>query len=248
MRRQLAVVAALVAPLVGCSAPAAPAPAHNRQVARAVPSGPAPQITWTANATFDAPQLPAVARTGELAIVAAVDGDGGRGFPNLRLEVRDRGDRLVEKLVVMESNDFEQLVPDGTNASPALQARIAAANRRLADLHAEHDLVPMHEHHVGDSFGRETPVEGAGLVVTFGDDNVLRVRTRGGGTTLATANGASWLAPSGKRCPQCPPCENPAWLRAFYKAERVNLVVVRITYSGTDTCWEPGDQLHVVSW
>lgn len=242
--RWLAVSVALAA---ACSTPAVSPPAQNRHVAPVVASGPAPRIAWSEHATFDTTQLPVVARSGELAIVAAIDSDGGRGFPNLRLEVRDRRDRLVEKLVVMESNDFEQLVPDGTHAGPELEARIAAANRRLAQLHAQHDLAQMREYGVGDTFGRDTPVEGDGLVVTFGDDNVLRVRARDG-AMLATANGASWLVPSGKRCAQCPPCENAAWLRAFYKAERITVVLVRITYDGTDMCWEPGDQLHVVSW
>jgi hypothetical protein len=245
MRGPLAVVVALAA-ASACSAPPAPAPAHHRPTAPVVPSGPPPQIAWTANATFAAPQLPAIARSGELAVVPAIDSDSGRGFPNLRLEVRDRADRLVETLVVMVSNDFEQLVPDGTHAGPELEARIAAANRRLADLHAAHDLVPMREYSANAEAPRSKPVEGAGLLVSYSDNHVLLVSRDG--KRLAAPSRPGWHAPPGKRCPQCRPCEHRASLRSFYKAEGIDVIVVRIMYSGTDMCWEPGDQLGVVSW
>jgi hypothetical protein len=92
-----------------------------------------------------------------------------------------------------------------------------------------------------------TPIAGDGLIVTFGDDHKLHVRAQAG-VELATVDGLAWLAPTGKRCAQCAPCENPAWLDAFYKAPEINVVVVRITYAGTDICWEPPAQLHVIAW
>jgi hypothetical protein len=225
-------------------------PLSGSAAARAA-RGPAPRIAWQrlgdGAATFQIDELPRVARSGLLAVVAQVDGDGGRGFPNLRLEVRDKSDRVVEQFAVMDASEYEALAPDGETPAPELVRRIDVANRRLAELHAEHDFVPMRAFAAPAPAGRDAPVRGGGLVVTYTDDDRLRVRARDG-ATLATADGRSWLAPAGQRCPQCPPCENVARLQAFYSAEHIPTIVVRITYSGTDLCWEPGDQLHVIAW
>jgi hypothetical protein len=49
-----------------------------------------------------------------------------------------------------------------------------------------------------------------------------------------------------RTCAGCTPCENPAALSGAYQAPGIAVTVVRITYTGTDMCWEPGDQLRVV--
>lgn len=201
--------------------------------------GPAPQIAWHAgqHPPFELTRLPAVARTGDVAVMPLQDNDAGRGNLNLRLEVRDRADRVVDKIEVMTVDEYEQFVPDGEQPTLPLNNRIADANRKLADLHSQHDLVAMR--------GFET--EADGLVVTFDAAHELHVRPRSG-ADLATVDGTGWLAKPGQRCAQCPPCDNPARLSGFYKAPGINVVVVRIAYSGTDTCWEPPDQLHVIAW
>lgn len=246
MRALLAIV------LVACSTrPAAsPAPPLTGRSEHAAPSGPAPQIRWD-KGQFDTSSLPAIARDGSLAVVAVSESDGGRGYPNLRLEVRDRADRVVDTHVVMVSNEAETLISDGLNASPALARRIAAANDQLAVLHARHDLVPMHAFDFSpDPFGPPKTAQADGLAVAFGPDHVLRVvaRDQRGEKTVAQVDGTSWLAPSGPRCPGCEPCENPAYLEGVYKADGIDAVVVRIAYQGTDLCWEPGDQLHLIAW
>lgn len=233
--------------LAACgSSTRSPEPALAGRTTRSAPTTPAPRISYR-DAQFDAPSLPAIASTGAVAVVAMIDNDGGRGYPNLRIDVRDRRDRVVEPIVVMTANEFETLVPDGSRATAELDRRITAANRRLAELHAEHDLVAMPALQLEpDPFGPSRPARGDGLVVTFEADHVLRVRADQ--RVVATANGASWLAPSGKRCAQCEPCENPPYLAAVYKAAAINAIVVRIAYQGTDMCWEPGDQLHLIAW
>lgn len=246
MRALLAIV------LVACSAPPAssPAPVLAGRAERPAPSGPAPRIRWSAG-QFDTSSLPAIARDGSLAVVAVSDSDGGRGYPNLRLEVRDRGDRVVETHVIMVSNEAEALIPDSVHAGPELERRIAAANDKLAALHAQNDLVTMRAFDFSpDPFGPSQPARSAGLTVTFGPDHVLRVRARDrrAEKTVAKIDGKSWLAPSGPRCPGCEPCENPAYLAGVYQADGIDAVVVRIAYQGTDLCWEPGDQLHVIAW
>lgn len=235
------VIALVLVAACGSSTPApAPLTGHTTHTA---PTTPAPQIGWRDGMEgvvgFDVSQLPAIARDASIAVVPIIDSDGGRGYLNLTLQVRERGDFLAKTIDVMDANDYETLVPDGAHASPELVKRIAAANQQLAALHAQHDLVTMQP---------VTPAEGP--KVDF-DGHHVRVlaRTRfGDEKTVAKVDATSWLAKPGARCAQCPPCENPAYLDKVYKAPGVDAVVVRIAYRGTDTCWEPGAQLHVVAW
>jgi hypothetical protein len=52
----------------------------------------------------------------------------------------------------------------------------------------------------------------------------------------------TWHAPGRDQC------ENPAKLgHAWVDADR-RVALVEVIYNGTDLCWEPSPQLHVVSW
>lgn len=213
-------IIALAIVLVGCGGSPPPLAGSAPPSNAVAPTSPAPRVGWRritdGAGAFDIDQLPRVARSGRVAVVAIVEGDGGRGFPNLRLEVRDRDDRVVDQLDVMTSNEYETLVPDGETPAPALVQRIDDANRRLAALHAEHDLVAM----------------------TKADADAA---------TRDTAVRKGWLAPYVRTCAGCQPCENPARLAAMYRADGVPAIVVRVSYTGTDLCWEPGDKLHVLA-
>jgi hypothetical protein len=65
---------------------------------------------------------------------------------------------------------------------------------------------------------------------------------------LTAYDGTPWLVKDHKPCPGCTPCENPAFLDGVYHADSINVLVIQIGYRGTDTCWEPADQMHVVVW
>ena len=217
-----------------------PAPPRERDT-------PPPSIQW-ADGKLTWTGLPAVAKGGELAIVPITGGDGGRGYPNLRLEVHDRTDRSVQMIDVMTSNEFETLAPGGA-ASPTLQKRIADANAELARLHGVHDLAPMHTLEI------QKPADGSAQHLAIGDGfdvdwntDHLHVLHHNTDHELITLDGKPWLIKDHHTCPTCPPCENPAFLDGVYHAEGINLLVVQIGYRGTDTCWEPADQMHVVTW
>lgn len=248
MRAMLACALAAVA----CSSTSSPRPraqlsSHQVTLPPLHRDTAAPHIGW-AEHRFDVIGLPAVAADGALAVVAVDDGDMGRGYPNLRVEIRDRGDRVIEKRQLLTSDEYERFVP-GDEPGPELARRIADANALLADLHARHDLLPM------APLTLEAPDEAAWLPVTArGDDGLEvawdapRIVVRKGTKTLATVDGSAWLPRPGKACPACQPCENPAGLGGVTKNGRANVVVVELAFSGTDTCWEPGNQFHVVAW
>ncbi|HUJ63585.1 MAG TPA: hypothetical protein VLX92_34030 [Kofleriaceae bacterium] len=43
-------------------------------------------------------------------------------------------------------------------------------------------------------------------------------------------------------------CHNDEFLASAFVVPHARMVVLDIAYHGTDTCWEPTDELHVVSW
>ena len=113
--RRVTMRALLLAALAACGTPAGralPLSGQHEELPAIARSTPAPAIAWARIAVRVA-GLPAIARDRSLAVVAVVDSDGGRGFPNLRIEIRDRSDRVIDKRQILESNDFEQLAPDG---------------------------------------------------------------------------------------------------------------------------------------
>ena len=235
--------------LAACGGAKASAPAPDpvpSNVAVPVRSTPAPAITWQ-DGGFHTDRLPAAARGGEVAVVAVRDNDGGRGYPSLRIEVRDRSDKLIQTIPVMTANEFEALAPGGKPGA-MLARRIADANHALATLHGLHDLVEMHALEVQKP--TNTPAHLAmadDIDVDFGGDHV-DVLIHDSERVLAHRATGSWEVAPSKDCAKCEMCEHPAYLGNAYHATGIDLVVVDVAYMGTDTCWEPSDQLHVVAW
>ena len=239
---------ALPVVLVACGGapPPAPAAAPENVVVTAPRTTPAPAIAWKGG-RFTTEGLPAVARAGEVAVIDVRDSDGGRGYPNLRIEVHDRADKVIQTIPVMTSNEFEALAPGGA-PSPTLARRIADANRALASLHQLHDLVPMTALDVAKpSDGPAHLAMGNDIDVDFAGDH-LDVLVHDSEQVLAHRITTSWLVPPSQTCAKCQRCEHPAYLGGVSYAVGISVVVVDIAYMGTDICWEPSDQRHVVAW
>ncbi|MBV8760619.1 MAG: hypothetical protein JO257_25225 [Deltaproteobacteria bacterium] len=208
---------------------------------------PAPSVAF-ADGKFALNMLPAVARAGEAVIVPISGGDAGRGYPNLKLEIHDRSDKVVQTIDVMTSNEFETFVVDG-KPGPALEKRIAAANAELVRQHNVHDLVAMH------ALEMQKPLDGGEPHLAIGDGmdvdwnrTHLHVLHHNTDREVTTYDGTPWLVKDHEPCPKCPPCENPAHLDGVWHANEINVLVIQVGYRGTDTCWEPADQMHVVVW
>lgn len=234
----------IVAACGGASTPPSQTVAQHDEVSAIRPG--APTIAWKDN-NFVVTGLPAVARGGEEAIVAVIESDGGRGYPNLRLEVRDRGDKVVQRIAVMTSNEYETLVPGGA-PSQSLDGRIKTVNAELAKAHGVHDLVAMHPLELQAATGDQDPhlAIGDGIDVDWNQDH-LHVFLHNTDHSLTTTDGATWLVKDTKHAGG-DVCHNPAHLRNVFHATGISAVVVQLGYHGTDTCWEPGDQLHLVVW
>src|ERR1700755_114501 len=98
------------------------APATTTTEPPPVPDAPAPVLAWSPEQRrFTVAGLPAVAADGTAIVLGHMSNDGARASPNLTLQTRDRADKLVDELVVVEAKEGDALVED----TAALAARIA---------------------------------------------------------------------------------------------------------------------------
>lgn len=219
--------AAALLVLAACSTAPAPLPSHA--VSRAAPSTPPPEVAF-ANMQLVATGLPAIAADGRLVVHTVIDGDGGRGNPNLALVVRDRNDREIERFVVVTANESEGQF-DEHGPSPALAAKLAAANTRLASLHDANDLRPLTSEH---------------LVVDLGARLTVRAR---GTVVVDVATPAKWSSPDKPMCSTCrEACAHPMFLGGAHANIAHTIVLVTVSYTGTDLCPEPVSEHHVITW
>lgn len=244
---RLAALASLL--VAACWSQPAPSTPTNVAVAPAAPTSPAPAVAIAPRAEgFTAVHLPAVSQDGSRVLFAIEDGDGGRGYPNLRLELRDRDDHIVATQVVLAADDA-----GGYLQEPELQARLAprlaAANAWLAEQHRALAFVPLTDLHVANdaeygSAGKHLATAGD---VTLDWDGA-RVKIADAKTTLLERpTPDDWHAKpydSGAGFQ----CQNGAFLDGAFLDVAHRVALVEVGYTGTDTCWEPNDQHHVVAW
>jgi hypothetical protein len=238
---------ALIAVLAACGGSTPPAAIEGHATTRAHPTTPAPSITWIDNG-FDANGLPAVANDGSTVVLAIHAEDGGRGAPNLTVVVLDRHDTATATVPVLGVDEAEAMF-DEHGVKPALRARIQAANAHLAGLHAQHDLVALAELAIDDTLEAEQRLRATGpdLTVEWKAGQLeLRDHQREVGRVTIPA---SWLVEDRPMCTTCTEiCHNAAYLGRVAADAKRRVAVVTISYTGTDTCWEPSSQHHVVAW
>ncbi len=237
--------AALLVAIAACGSSAPPAVVPVSHVEAVPRTTPAPTIEWAGD-KLAAPGLPAAASHGEVAVIAVSDLDGGRGWPNLHIEVRDRSDKLIQTIAVMTPNEYETFVVDG-KPTGKLDERIAAANRELAKLHGVHDLVALHALELGGSGDTEPGAiaSGDGLDVEF-RGNRVRLFHRPQQRPFDVRSAQSWLIPETKDRGQI--CEYPASLAGVFHSSEIRLIVVEIQYRSSDTCADPSPSFHVVAY
>lgn len=233
--------------LAACSAPPAPAPLASHAAHHAAPTSPPPTVAF-ANMQLAATGLPAIAADGSVVVYAVVDGDGGRGNPNMTLVVQDRNDRERERIIVVTANQSEAQFDD-RGPSPQMVKWIATANERLSALHETHDVRPITKlaseaNPLATDEGNHA--QGEGLLVDVGARLTIRTGTT---TVVDRPRPASWLVPDRKMCASCSEvCRHPMFLGAAHGDLDHQLVLLTISYAGTDLCPEPTSQHHVLAW
>jgi hypothetical protein len=155
----------------------------------------------------------------------------------LRVEVRDRNDNILNTSRVISPDDWERLAPDGTPGQELL-AHLAGINDEIGVF----DLVSLRALEV-QRIAIETDdiakASGDGIEVQFQKGH-FELR---GGDQRKTALWAGAPQRAGGE-----PCDNASYLRNLYLAADLHVVTADIAFHGTDLCWEPADQWHVVTY
>jgi hypothetical protein len=216
------------------------------------PAGAPPTLTWTGGAptdggTFDVSGLPAVSDDGGRVLVARQVSDGGRGYPNLALITRDRTDKTVEERVVLDAEKV-----DGMNDP----IDVTADNQYLATSHAAARWRPLTAAAVQAAGGGTDLMDASAWTSQAGEvslrfDDAGHLVVEHGGKTVVDDVMADWLVkpyPMYEGAGTDEMCGNPVFLAgAFVDAHR-RLAVLQVDFRGTDSCWEPGVEYHVVAW
>lgn len=234
------IVATAVAVLGACRG--ASPPILEGRSAAAAPTTPPPAIRWAGAPGLAVERLPAIAADGSVVVLGVRREDGGRGNPNLAIVAVDRADRVIRQEVVLAPDEADTLV-DAAGPVPALVARIAQGNALLDELHRAHDLRGLPELVVPTVVGGrldQARATGQGLVVTWQPSRV--VVQRAGTTLVERPTPAAWLAPARDGC------TNEAFLAGAWADPERRAAVLAIRYTGTDLCWEPDTQYHVIAW
>ena len=234
--------------LAACATAAAPAPIANQPAHPSAPATPTPVLSLGDGFTLSRP-FPLVSADGSIVVLAGEDGDGGRGYPNLRFVIKDRRDRIVATHVVLAADEADGYLGDA-ELTKRLAPRIERANAWLAEQNAKYGLVPL------PAFTVVSGEDGYGDVKSIARDNMAV--TWHAGTLDISADKAplvhratprDWLAEK-RAMPDGGGdiCENPAFLNGAAVDPARRIAVVTVSYTGTDTCWEPPDQQRVVTW
>ncbi len=214
--------------------------------AASAPAGPAPKLSWVDNG-FEVQRLPAASADGAAVLLGIHDDDGARGHPNYRFELRDRRDAKLAEHVVLTVDEAETLF-DAGGKTAELDRRIAAANRWLSEQHAARRLVPLRGLGIepGEELASTFRATGGGVTIEWRESR-LRIE-HAGKALLEAPTPKTWLVEDRPMGDGETACGNPAFLGGAAISLDHKLAVLTIEYGGTDMCWEPNDQHHVVAW
>ena len=246
----------LLLSLAACGGPVKPVALGNVAGHGGAP-GPAPTIAWSGGAPTDYGEfkttgMPAVADDGSRALIAWRQDDGGRGYPNLRLQVVDRADQVVDARVVLDADQVEAMAEASTVEVAAHNQYLADSNgalrwRPLAAAPVEADAAGGVE---ADAYGGSAWVSALGDVTVRFDITAHLVIAQGGKVVVDQVMTA-WLAKDhlmyeGAGADEV--CSNPIYLDTVHADGGRRLAVIGVEYHGNDSCWEPTGQFHVVAW
>jgi hypothetical protein len=203
------------------------------------PATPAPEVTLDDHG-FRTPGLPAVSADGTRVVHGEIENDGGRGHLNLRVVARDRSDKVIESITVLRASEFENAMGPGWR-NPKLDVRISAANAWLAKSHRASALITLPQLKVDSTDGYTQHAASAGPVALDWSNDTVTIKLSGKVVTTY-ASPMTWHAPNTDKC------QNPAKLGAAWVDAERKIALVQIMYNGTDMCWEPSPQHHVIAW
>jgi hypothetical protein len=190
-------------------------------------------------------ELPAITDDGATVAVANHVSLGARGKERLELDFIDVStDRATRRVIVRDPDHPE------SDAGGEAKARALLAERtwlKFTGYEVEEDpSAPLRQGGLGAPF-RNNRAAGEGLAVEYREP-MLVVRDAATSAVMLRTASRAWSKSGGPRCPGCVDCPAPlatiaqAW---GIRSRRVLLFAVGFR-GGTDLCWEPSDEYHVV--
>ena len=227
--------------LAGCHTP----PAHTPTVTAGPPAHVGCPVApdTEGECSYESTGLPALTTDGKLVLHAEQDEDGGRGAPNFRVVARRVADDSVAGELLVEPAVDERIPAADRDAN------LDKANAALALLPATAlTLYPRDCEQDGGEPGCRDKAQDAPLTASVGPLVVAygepKLRVTRDGKVLLEQDMPAWSAPpqgSGEDA-----CTNPAHLGGVWADVGRGVLLVKISYSGTDSCWEPSSSYHVV--
>jgi hypothetical protein len=225
-------------PVAEAPPPDSPAPSSTVSDT-APPDAPLPQASW-----LDA--LEAIDDDGKTVAVANHVTLGARDDERLLLDLIDvASDRLVRRVIVSDPGHPE------SDAGGEAKARRVLAERhwsKLTSYDVEEDPgAPVRQGGMSAPF-RSNRASGEGLAIEYREP-VLVVRDTATGTEILRRTVRTWSKSGGARCPGCGFCPAPLANLAYVRGDRARRVLlVSVGFQGgTDICWEPSTEAHVVA-
>lgn len=211
------------------------------------PSAGAPQIVLSEPVVPEGKHFPAVSADGTQVALWVVDRDGARGEPNGTLQLRQVADnRVLEQVVILSPDESEEA---GEGLAALLVERVSKANAVL-DATKWHPMLALQP--ITEQAGpyNEGPLA-RGTVQIALDEPGFKI-WRGKQEVFSKAF-AEWSVDNSEPIyPECNPeeeecfCENPAYLETSWTDAGEHVLLVEVSYYGTDRCWEPSPRLHVM--
>ena len=150
---------------------------------------------------------------------------------------------MVRRLAVITATEVDEL------PAAEIARRFAAAAAWLDDRHAAAHLVAMDalELHPGTEEAPPTATGGDGAMLRWVPSTLELVL--GPASRVLRSTPPSWLVADRPMCPGCTEvCHNDAFLGGGYLDRDRRAALVVVSYRGSDTCWEPGSEAHVIAW
>jgi len=213
---------------------------------------------------FQFQNIPAVSSNGKQVVFDFQAEDGARGNLNLKVVVRNvKNDKIVHEEVILDPDEFDDMIYDDDEMRMALVKKLTTRIERTNEYLSRGSWKPMVTDEIEydrydddaryDLENRPQKFRIRNLRVTY-DEPLVTVK-KANGKKLYGRRHTEWMAQDfcadpenvSPKSPKClHPCTNPSFLRQVSVSADSKLLLLRISYTGTDMCWEPDGDVHTI--
>lgn len=197
--------------------------------------------------------FPAISADGERVAVIDVDDDGARGNPNATLRIHQTSDGAVEaSYVLLEAEEFSSVAEE---ALPELIIPRVDAARAALEKRSWRPMVALEVVDRRGVNGGASSVFTGPLVSSEEDEPrlslTLKARTLKislDGDEVLSRDVGAWSAPAPSEDMASCEGKNPMTLLGGFWDEARRVVTLEVGYLGSDECWGPDSEFHVLKY